>query len=54
MRLRVKGGGKLGHVGGLNVGLRRSDTVPSAVLLSSDSVSLNGKRLCQSERLMAG
>ena len=24
------------------------------VLLSSDSVSLNGKRLCQSERLMAG
>ena len=28
--------------------------VPYDVLLSSDSVSLNGKRLCQSERLMAG
>ena len=26
----------------------------SRVSLSSDSVSLNGKRICQSERLMAG
>ena len=33
-------------------GYRRES--PPRVLLSSDSVSLNGKRLCQSERLMAG
>ena len=41
--MSVKGGGKLGHVGGLNVGLRRSDTVPSAALYKVDHQPLEGE-----------